>query len=243
VGTHRGKYVAYFRCASDQRHQSSLDLDTQKAAVAAYLNGGNWQIVAELLELEEDGKNSRPQLRAAISAARRTGAVLLVARLFGLTHSAPFLKMLLDSGVRFKAVDMPEADRSMFQFMATLAQWEFAQISRRQKDALQAAKARGIRLGNPRMLASSNQVRRVEARVRAERLRPTLERLRGQGLSHREMVDELNRLGVPSARGGRWSLMPLQRVLKRLERASVDERPAHATPSPKARPRQRLTAA
>ena len=164
MGVHSGKYVAYYRCTAERQDHSGLGLDAQKLAVKRYLNGGNWQIVAEFVEIENGRKNPRPQLQAAIAAAKRARATLLVAKLDQLIRNVPFLTRLLESGIRFKAVEMPEADKRMFQLMAVLAEWEAGQISRRQKTALQAAKARGIQLGNPTNLAASNTARQEEGR-------------------------------------------------------------------------------
>ena len=107
--------------------------------------------------------------------------MLLVAKLDTLTSNVHFLTTLLESGVRFRAVEMPEADKRMFQLMLVLAEWEARQASRRPKAALQAAKARGVRLGNPTILAAGNTARREAAQSRAEALWPTL-----QGLRQRE---------------------------------------------------------
>ena len=171
---------------------------------------------AEFVEIENGRKTPRPRLQGAIGVAKRARAMLLVAKLDMLTRNVHFLTALLDSGVHFRAVEMPEAEKRMFQLMLVLAEWEAQQASRRQKAALQAAKARGVRFGNPTILAASNTARREAAQSRAEALRPTLEGLRQRGFSQREMVEELNRLIMPAARGGKWSFMPLQRVLKQL---------------------------
>ncbi len=100
--------------------------------------------------------------------------------------------------------------------MAVLAEWERDQISTRTKAAPQGAKARGVRLGNPHLKAD-NKARSKAAKARAQSLKLTLQAFKAQGLTQRQMVEELNRLRVPAARGGEWSLMQLQRVLKRIE--------------------------
>ena len=213
---HTGKYVAYYRVSTVQQGVSGLGLDAQKAAVASYLNGGDWQMVAEYVEIESGKRSDRPQLQAAIAAAKKSRAILLVAKLDRLTRNVHFLTGLLESGVRFKAADMPEADKTMVQMMAVLAEWERDRISERTKAALAEAKRRGKKLGNPNLVAD-NSVRMAEAQARAEALRKTLRGLQRQGMAQREMVEELNRAGLPAARGGQWSLMQLQRVLKRLD--------------------------
>jgi hypothetical protein len=65
-----GKFVAYYRVSTDRQGRSGLGLDAQRAAVANYLNGGNWSIVAEFTEIESGRKSDRPELDRALSAAR-----------------------------------------------------------------------------------------------------------------------------------------------------------------------------
>ena len=90
--------------------------------------------------------------------------------------------------VRFISADMPEAERTVVHLLVVLAEWERDQILTRTK----------------------------AAETRAQSLKLTLQAFKAQGLTQRQMVEELNRLRVPPARGGDWSLMQLQRVLKRL---------------------------
>lgn len=216
MGEHSGKYVSYLRVSTAQQGASGLGLEAQRAAVEHYLNGGDWRIMAEYVEVESGKRSDRPQLAAAIAHAKKTKAILLVAKLDRLTRNVHFLTGLLESGVRFKAADMPEADKTMVQMMAVLAEWERDKISERTKAALAEARKLGTKLGNPNLVAD-NTKRSAAAQRRAEALRKTLRGFTRQGLTQRQMVEELNASGVPTAMGGQWSLMQLQRVLKRLE--------------------------
>ena len=141
----------------------------------------------------------------------RRQRILLVAKLDRLTRNVHFLTGLLESGVRFKAADMPEADKTMVQMMAVIAEWERDRISERTKAALAEVNKRGTRLGNPN-LETDNSNRMAEAHQRAEGLRKMLKGFARQRLTQRAMVDELNRAGVPTAQGGQWSLVQLQRA-------------------------------
>ena len=92
--------------------------------------------------------------RAVVGVSRRsispaTGAPARIAKLDRLSRNAAFLLTLRNSGVRFLAADMPEANDLTVGIMALVAQQEREAIARRTKEALQAAKARGTRLGNP----------------------------------------------------------------------------------------------
>ena len=123
-------------------------------------------------------------------------------------------------GVKFVAVDMPDVNEFTLHVLAAVAQQEAKAISERTKAALAAAKARGTKLGN----AGRRNLRRVSkaamrhpyAQEHAERVRVVLSALTKDGRTQREIADELNRLGIKSARGGMWHLATVQRVFARL---------------------------
>jgi DNA invertase Pin-like site-specific DNA recombinase len=216
----KGRFVAYYRVSTAKQGRSGLGLDAQRESVMAYLDGGRWELLKEFTEVET-GKGSnalerRPVLREAMDFAKKYKATLLIAKLDRLSRNLHFITSLMESKVRFVAADMPDANELTIHIMAALAQYERKMISERTKAALARAKANGKRLGNPN-LTPDNERRRREARVFAERLRPTLEAFREQGMSQRSIVAELNNLRVQAPKGGRWSLLQLQRVLGRLE--------------------------
>ncbi len=219
-----GKFVAYYRVSTQAQGRSGLGLEAQREAVANYLNGGRWTLEGEFTEVEtgkgHDALDRRPQLRAALDLCRRRKAKLVVAKLDRLARDVHFLSGLMVSKVAFVAVDMPEANEFTVHVMAAMAQHERTMISERTKAALAAAKARGVKLGGAKGTANLRKVnarRSAQADARAATLRSTLQGLRAQGLTQREMVEELNRAGLPTARGGRWHLPTLQRVLARID--------------------------
>ena len=124
----------------------------------------------------------------------------------------------MESKVEFTACDFPQANRLTVHILAAVAEHERDMISQRTKEALAAAKARGVKLGNPN-LATLNRDRGRRARAFTAKVGPTLEAYRQQGLSQRRMVEALNDCGVPAPRGGRWHAQTLTRVLKRLGQA------------------------
>ena len=92
----------------------------------------------------ESGRNAdRPELKQALHLAKVTGATLVIAKLDRLSRNAAFLLTLRDSGVRFSAVDLPEANDLTVGIMALVAQQEREAISRRTKEALAVAGAAG----------------------------------------------------------------------------------------------------
>src|SRR6202047_3345945 len=147
---HFGKFVAYFRVSTDRQGKSGLGLEAQREAVMSYLNGGRWTLTAEFTEVES-GKRSdnRPELEKAIAACKRLKAKLVIAKLDRLSRNLAFIAALMESGVEFLAVDIPHANKLTVHILAAVAQHEREMISERTKAALQAAKKRGQRLGNP----------------------------------------------------------------------------------------------
>jgi DNA invertase Pin-like site-specific DNA recombinase len=160
--------------------------------------------------------HNRPMLREAISFCEKHRVVLAVAKLDRLARSVSFISALMDSKVEFVVCDFPEANRLALHILAAVAEHEREMISKRTKEALQAAKARGVKLGNPNLQAD-NQRRIERANAFAEGLRRTLEAFKAQGYSQEQMIAELNKMGVRTPRGGKWnSCTQLRNVLKRI---------------------------
>lgn len=217
-----GKFVAYHRVSTQKQGASGLGLDAQKDAVSCFLNGDDWELLGEFVEIETgkgaDALAKRPQLRAALDVCKKTKATLVIAKLDRLARNVHFVSGLIESGVDFVAVDMPQANKVMIQMHSVMAEWERDQISARTKVALAAAKARGVVLGKA---GAGNLRPNVEARQKvaddfAEKLRPLFEGMKLRGLSQRAMVAELNGVGVPAPKGGCWHLLQVQRLIARL---------------------------
>jgi DNA invertase Pin-like site-specific DNA recombinase len=210
---HHGKFVSYLRVSTKRQGESGLGLEAQRTAVTAWLNGGDWQLVEEHVEVESGKRDdNRPALAKAIEACRAFNAKLLIEKLDRLSRDAHFLLGLEKAGIEFIAVDMPHANRLTVGIMALVAEQERKAISERTKAALAAAKARGVKLGK----AKGTQVQGREigcvrgaarmaanARAFAERLRPVLASL--SYLSANAAGQELARRGYATARGGKWS--------------------------------------
>ena len=121
-------FIAYYRVSTSEQGRSGLGLDAQRAAVAAYLNGGKWKIIEEYTEVESGKRADRPQLDAALKAARIRRAPLVVAKVDRLTRSVGFLSRLLEAGVDVRFADLPQIQgptgRFMLQQMASVAELE-----------------------------------------------------------------------------------------------------------------------
>ena len=223
-----GKFVTYLRVSTVRQGVSGLGLEAQRAAVQAHLNGGKWKIVAEVVEVESGKRNDRPELVKAMRLCRLHGATLLVAKLDRLSRNVAFLATLMEEGVPFTAADMPEADQTHLHMMAVFAQHEARAISTRTKAALAAAKARGKKLGGRRVSAErfaeigvegrkkGTAARVLTASKRAEDLLPVIADIQNVGANTlREIAAELNERGITTARGGAWSAVQVQRVLRK----------------------------
>jgi DNA invertase Pin-like site-specific DNA recombinase len=217
-----GKFVAYYRVSTQRQGQSGLGLDAQRATVATFLNGGRHELIAEFCEVETaKGSNAlakRPQLSAALTMCKKTGARLLIAKLDRLSRNVAFISGLMETKVKFTACDLPECNELVLHMMAAFAQYEAQRISERTKDALKQAKLRGVVLGRmgPVNLRPDVEQRMQAADEFAGGLAPVLAGFRQAGLTQLAMVEQLNRLGIKAARGGSWSPTQLRRTLARI---------------------------
>jgi len=213
MSEHHGAHVAYYRVSTQRQGQSGLGLDAQRKAVDDYLNGGSWTLDREFTEVESGRKAGRnPVLREALAYCREHGCTLVVAKLDRLGRSMAFTSALMESGVDFIAVDNPHATKFTIHILAAVAELEREQISKRTKDALAAARERGVQLGS----STIAKVMKARAKEHAERYRVTLADMKHEGFSQRQMVDYLNSRDMTTPRGKPWSLIQLQRTLKRL---------------------------
>jgi DNA invertase Pin-like site-specific DNA recombinase len=216
---HFGKFVAYFRVSTDKQGKSGLGLDAQREAVLSFLNGGNWTLMAEFVEVESGKRNDRPQLTAALAACKKHKTKLLIAKLDRLSRNLAFIAALMDSGVEFIAVDNPHANKLTVHILAAVAQHEREMIAQRTRDALQAAKARGTKLGNPKLAKareSAIEGNRAAAERYAANVLPIIREIHASGITTlRGVARALAARGIPTARGGQWSPVQVTDILRR----------------------------
>ena len=221
------KAVSYLRVSTAAQGRSGLGLEAQRAAVQEFCRQRGVALLAEHIEVESGSHAERPQLAAAVTLARLTGATLLIAKLDRLSRNAAFLLTLRDSGTEFVAVDMPDANSVTVGIMAVIAEEERRAISARTKAALGAAKARGVKLGNPngaaalrragKGTAAALEAVRGNARRRSDALADTLAEITAAGAaSHTAAARGLNERQIKTPRGGRWHAASVQRLRARL---------------------------
>src|SRR5215218_2974280 len=161
-----GAFVAYYRLSTERQGRSGLGLEAQRKAVEDFLNGGNWRLVAEFTEIESGKHSDRPALAKALQACRPRRAKLIIAKLDRLSRDAHFLLGLEKAGVDFVAANIPTANRLTAGIMAMVADEERRLISKRTKEALAAAKARGVQLGGNRGTIISDKAREISRKAR-----------------------------------------------------------------------------
>lgn len=211
-----GRFVAYYRVSTVKQGQSGLGLDAQRSAVENYLNGGNWQLVGDFVEIESGKRKIRPQLDAALAICKKQKATLIIAKLDRLARNLHFISGLLEAGVEFLAVDNPTANRLTVQILAAVAEEEARAISARTKAALASAKARGVLLGkHGSKLGGENRQR---AQSNALGLQDTIKEIQSEGIvAVRDIATTLNDRGIATPNGKRWHSTSVFRLLKRLE--------------------------
>jgi DNA invertase Pin-like site-specific DNA recombinase len=223
-----GRFIAYYRVSTKRQGQSGLGLEAQQQLVHQYLNGGKWQLVQEVIEIESGGNNDRAKLKEAIRLCRAWRATLVIAKLDRLSRSVKLIADLMEEGVQFVVAESPEMTHLTVHIMAAVAEHERRAISDRTKAALAAAKRRGTRLGGDRGgltkvtrskgTSISVAVRVDKAKRTAQDLLAVINRLREQGIgSAKGIAKALNKDNTPTPSGkGQWQTTTVQRVLRRV---------------------------
>ena len=223
-------FVPYLRVSTDKQGRSGLGLEAQQAAINAFIQPGEMLIEPPFIEIESGRNAERPKLREALARCRKTGSTLLIAKLDRLARSVRFISTLMEEGVPFVACDMPTATPFMLHIYAAVGEEEARAISRRTKAALQAAKARGVKLGGDRGyrpetppdwrkgVPAASEARTRKANHAAHGVLPAIEEARRKGaVSLRQVAEALNAEGVKTATGAAWTATGVRRVLLRAE--------------------------
>src|ERR1700730_5347992 len=124
-----GKFISYLRVSTARQGASGLGLEAQREAVSRYLNGGKWQLVQEVVEVESGKRNDRPAIAEALRLSRLHKATLIIAKLDRLARNVHFISTLMEAGADFIACDFPEANRLTVHILAAVAEHEASCIS------------------------------------------------------------------------------------------------------------------
>ena len=212
--------IPYYRVSTRKQEQSGLGLEAQQKSVKDYAAMMGLPLLDEFIEVESGRSNNRPILQKALAACKKEGAVLLIARLDRLGRNVAFISSLMESKVQFISVDNPEAEDFVQHILASVAQKEAKDISRRTKEALQAAKERGVVLGRfgRDVLSKRNH---EQADAFALKMRPIIEALNSEGhKTLRAVTAQLNKRDIAPYSGelAKWHLRSVHTLLKRIER-------------------------
>jgi len=205
-GNKNGKrFVAYIRVSTAKQGESGLGLEAQQKAVADFAKNGG-EIIAEFTEVETGKRADRPKLAEAIALCKRDGLTLLVAKLDRLARNVHFISTLQQSKVDFLAVDNPHATPFLIHILSAVAEHEANMIATRTRQALEACKARGVKLGNPRPdIAKLNQGASNAKTAFASRMASIVAEIRSSGVETLQGVaDCLNRRGFTTRTGKQW---------------------------------------
>lgn len=216
--------INYYRVSTAKQGRSGLGLDAQREAITSFCAKRGCEPLGEYTEIESGKRDDRPQLAKALHHAKVTGATLVIAKLDRLSRNLAFLAALQDSGARFIAADLPDANELTIHIMAVMAQAERKAISKRTKEALTAAKARGRKLGNPmgakafgpyKGNGAAVEAIKAKAKAFAMDVMPIIEAIRTEGhASLRAIAAELNARGIMTARGGKWAAQSVHDIIR-----------------------------
>lgn len=217
--------VAYFRVSTERQGRSGLGLDAQRERCAVFAAQNGFEVVEAFTEVEtgkgSDALDRRPQLAAALTAAKRQRSAVLVAKLDRLSRDVHFIAGLMVQRVPFLVAELgPDVDPFMLHIYAALAEKERRMISERTRAALAARKRQGAQLGNPTNLDEAGKAgamaTAMEARRFAENVVPVIRQVQGSGVtSLRGIAAVLDARGIRTARGGKWAATQVKAVLAR----------------------------
>jgi DNA invertase Pin-like site-specific DNA recombinase len=227
--------VSYVRVSTQKQGRSGLGLEAQQKANEKFASDNGFEIVCEAdglhhVEIEtgkgHDALGRRPRLAEALRLARRHRCPVLVAKLDRLSRDVHFISGLMANRVPFIVAELgPDVDPFMLHVYAALGEKERALISSRTKAALAAAKAKGVKLGNPSNLGRARELGSArnsdKADAFAQRVLPLIDDVRKKGATTlRSIADALNERGIETDRGGQWHAATVRNALARAEKMS-----------------------
>jgi DNA invertase Pin-like site-specific DNA recombinase len=210
--------IAYRRLSKARKGgKPPLGLEAQQAAIDAFCAVEGLEVQGAYSEVETgkgfDALERRPQLAAALAAAKKLKCAIVVAKLDRLSRDVAFVSGLMAQRVPFIVCELgADVDPFFLHIYVAFAEKERRMIAQRTKDALAAAKARGVQLGN----AKQAQANADQADEFAENLREAIAPI--INLSTRRIAFILNERGIATPQGRKWQSETVRQLLKRLQR-------------------------
>jgi DNA invertase Pin-like site-specific DNA recombinase len=202
---------------------SGLGLEAQRTNIQIYIAINKIELTREFIEIESGKKANRPILNEALAFCKKNKILLLIAKIDRLGRNIAFISSLMESKVKFVAVDYPTADPFILHILAAFAEHERRMISLHTKEALQAAKRRGVKLGKHGKIQGPKN--REAADKFAKAIAPTIKRLQKLGFNTiTQLTKKLNEEKIPAFRlGSRWHLATVFDLLKRIKKLSKNK--------------------
>lgn len=215
------KFIAYYRVSTEKQGKSGLGLEAQRESVLKHVEQEGGTLIAEYSDVISGASEAREQLDAALRRCEREKATLIISKLDRLARQLSFLAKFIESKVPLVVAELPHANKMLLQMMAVFAEAERDMVSLRTKDALAAAKKRGVVLGNPKLAdarVNAAKVREQQADEFALQHYDNLRRMKANGHSLAKIAELLNDAGRRAPRGGRWYPTSVSNLISRAER-------------------------
>ena len=214
------RFVAYLRVSTEKQGEQGHGISAQRQAIQNYLAASNGELLDEHVEVESGKKNDRPELKKAINRCKTSRSTLIIAKLDRLSRNMAFIANLMDAGIDFIACDNPFANKLTIHILAAIAEHEREMISRRTREALAAAKAKGVQLGGYRGTTLTDKIRQdalesrwTKSKEYSANVIPMIREQLKAGYSLNATARILNQQRIVTVRGGTWTAKSVSRVV------------------------------
>lgn len=212
------KFIAYYRVSTEKQGKSGLGLEAQRESVLKHIEQDGGTLIAEYSDVISGASETREQLDAALRRCEREKATLIISKLDRLARQLSFLAKFIESKVPLVVAELPHANKMLLQMMAVFAEAERDMVSQRTKDALAAAKKRGVVLGNPKLAdarVNAAKARKRKADQFASKHCYDVLRWRDKGHSLAAIAERLNDMNWLGPRGGKWHPKSVSNLMDR----------------------------
>ena len=218
--------IAYYRRSQDKKGQKH-SIAAQQIKIASFVASNGLEIVAEYQDTASGKQDDREGLLQAVAHAKKIQAPLIVLRVDRLGRKLSTLATYFeDSSLKVIVAELGmTADFLTLSVLSCVAAANVRTLSKRTKEGLAAAKAKGVVLGNPnpaRALALCKAANKARGNATTEKYGALIVSLRDTGLSYLKIAHQLNEMQVPTpSKRGRWGDASVRRIYKKVS-ATLD---------------------
>lgn len=222
------RLIGYVRVSTEEQAREGVSLDAQRHRLALYAELQGAELVDVLADEGLSGKraDNRPGLQEALrrlAAGEADGLVVL--KLDRLSRSTRDVLELVDvSGrqgwslhsISEKLDTSSAAGRFVLTILAGLAQMEREQISERTALALGHMRAQGLKTGGdvPFGFRLGEDGRTLVEDAAEQETIALARSLQAEGLSFRRIAEELNRRGIQTKKGRKWTHVQAATIIR-----------------------------